>query len=748
MPHDFSGQNLRGRSFKGQNLEGANFSYADIRSTDFTGANLRGANFSHTTAGLQKRWAIFLVCVSWLLSGISGFLSACAGALIALIFNSSNLQNQVVGQTILIVVIILFIVILCQGFNSAIAIAFTFAGAIAGVIFIIFAGATTTITDTSPQGFGFPFLIPGLKTGAEGFASIGTIAGAGGFAFIGAIAFTNAIAFGNAFAFAVAFAIAGIKAFTLAIAIAIAVALAMASSIAFIFAIFFANGSVEAFAITFTFAIAFTFTAALLSAYIVWRAIKGDEKYSLIQNIAFNFAASGGTSFRRANLTDANFTAATLKSTDFRKANLTRTCFNKTKQLNRVRPSKTYLQKAKVVSVLVTRQGQDKNFDRDDLRGVNFQGANLVDASFIGTDLSYANLQDADLSRAKLVQTQLNGTDLTGATLTGAYIQDWGITLDTLFDGVRCEYVYMRLPTKENPDPLRKPDNHKEVFSDGEFGDFIKPIFDTLDLYHNQGVDPRAIAISFKQLAENNPDAELEIVGMEKRGQDKFLLRAKTAIAADKSQLSAEYFATYNQLKALAEQEVKALIAEKDSRIADLQNMVVTALQRPSFYSNVEQVGCMTNNSSGFSVGGSVGGDINNVQGDNNQQQVNNKTSNFNLQNAQFGGGLVNADTVNANQIGGNITNYNTEQHQNLAQAAADIQQLLNQLSQTYPTTTTSQKMTVVAKAVDEIESNPTLKARVIGALKAGGTEAFKELIDHPLVNILLASIEGWQDAE
>jgi hypothetical protein len=56
--------------------------------------------------------------------------------------------------------------------------------------------------------------------------------------------------------------------------------------------------------------------------------------------------------------------------------------------------------------------------------------------------------------------------------------------------------------------------------------------------------------------------------------------------------------------------------------------------------------------------------------------------------------------------------------------------------------------MTVVARAVDEIENNPTLKARVIGALKAGGTEAFKELIDHPLVNIVLASIEGWQEAE
>jgi hydroxymethylpyrimidine pyrophosphatase-like HAD family hydrolase len=93
--------------------------------------------------------------------------------------------------------------------------------------------------------------------------------------------------------------------------------------------------------------------------------------------------------------------------------------------------------------------------------------------------------------------------------------------------------------------------------------------------------------------------------------------------------------------------------------------------------------------------------------------------------------------------------NFNTfEQKQNLAEAAAEIQQLLHQLEQNYPTKTTAEKMAVVSKAVDEIERNPTLKARVIGALKAGGTEAFKELVDNPLINILLASIEGWQEAE
>ncbi len=224
------------------------------------------------------------------------------------------------------------------------------------------------------------------------------------------------------------------------------------------------------------------------------------------------------------------------------------------------------------------------NFDGQKLQGINLQGADLSDASFIDANLSEANLQDADLSRAKLVQTQLDQTDFTRATLTGAFIEDWGITIHTKLDDVKCEYVFMRLPTEDNPEPRRKPDNRSEVFEDGDFADFIKPIFDTLDLYHNQGVDPRAIAISWKQLAENNPDAKLQFASMEVKGEDNLLLRLKTTPNADLSQLSTEYFDTYNQLKTLAEADYKKLIAEKDNRIQALENMVDTALKRPGFY--------------------------------------------------------------------------------------------------------------------------------------------------------------------
>ncbi len=54
----------------------------------------------------------------------------------------------------------------------------------------------------------------------------------------------------------------------------------------------------------------------------------------------------------------------------------------------------------------------------------------------------------------------------------------------------------------------------------------------------------------------------------------------------------------------------------------------------------------------------------------------------------------------------------------------------------------------MATKAVEEIEKNPVLKQRVIGALRAGGVEALKELVDHPAVGIVLAAVEGWQNPE
>ena len=119
---------------------------------------------------------------------------------------------------------------------------------------------------------------------------------------------------------------------------------------------------------------------------------------------------------------------------------------------------------------------------------------------------------------------------------------------------------------------------------------------------------------------------------------------------------------------------------------------------------------------------------------------------NYYEQKGNFGIGHMSGGEIKGNaKVAGVI---NEAEKQNLADAATEIQQLLEQLSETYPTSTNKEKMVVVGEAVEQIESNRTLKAKVINALKAGGTEAFKEAVNHPLVNILVATIEGWQDAE
>ncbi|NEQ74398.1 MAG: hypothetical protein F6K24_47465 [Okeania sp. SIO2D1] len=54
--------------------------------------------------------------------------------------------------------------------------------------------------------------------------------------------------------------------------------------------------------------------------------------------------------------------------------------------------------------------------------------------------------------------------------------------------------------------------------------------------------------------------------------------------------------------------------------------------------------------------------------------------------------------------------------------------------------------MAVVTQAIEIVENNPTLKQRVIGALKSGGTEAFKEAINHPVANVLVAAFQGFTE--
>jgi GTPase SAR1 family protein len=116
-------------------------------------------------------------------------------------------------------------------------------------------------------------------------------------------------------------------------------------------------------------------------------------------------------------------------------------------------------------------------------------------------------------------------------------------------------------------------------------------------------------------------------------------------------------------------------------------------------------------------------------------QGVNHSMSTVN----QYGSGdNIAGDKVMRDKIDTQINN-----SQNLAQAAQDIKDLLNQLSKEYP----NNSVIVGAKALEVIDSTPTLKGRVVKALKEAGSTALEKLVDHPAVSIVVAGAKGFIDA-
>jgi len=105
-------------------------------------------------------------------------------------------------------------------------------------------------------------------------------------------------------------------------------------------------------------------------------------------------------------------------------------------------------------------------------------------------------------------------------------------------------------------------------------------------------------------------------------------------------------------------------------------------------------------------------------------------------------------DTYNVGQAGAvgkyarsdNNTFLQSEQKRTLADAAAEIQQLLKQLEQTNPTATEHEQIAYI-----DDETTPSFKRRVAGAIQASGEAAIDEFIlENKYLKVAKAAIKGW----
>lgn len=85
------------------------------------------------------------------------------------------------------------------------------------------------------------------------------------------------------------------------------------------------------------------------------------------------------------------------------------------------------------------------------------------------------------------------------------------------------------------------------------------------------------------------------------------------------------------------------------------------------------------------------------------------------------------------------------EASQNIADAAAGIKQLLQQLEQSYPTETTTDKLTVAMKAIEQIEKDSSLRQRILSAMQYDVAAVWEKLIDRPAASLTIAALADWE---
>jgi len=538
MSENFSHQDLRGQSFKGQDLTGADFSHADIRGVNFKGAILKGANFTNAKGGLTKRSYALLMLIIVIISAIAGILTVFSGIWVAWGINwilknlfkisGPNLVNIVILIASLYFVIYLIIIIIIQikkydiwKITMSIIITIVFAGFIAGAFFIagLIAISQTILLSVIVAG---SLAIP--------HAEVGSFAGAVVRPLTGIIAL-------------ISFVVAGI--------LAIAMSGEFSQEI---------TGAVSAI------------IQLILSVYIANKTSKEDPQFETYRKFGIFLFSLFGTNFDDANLTDANFSKANLKYCRFSKETIIlRTCFKNAENLKFARFNGTVLENKAVRELLVSGHGnKEQSYTGMKLKGAYLVGANLSGANLTKADLTGATLENANLRNANLSMTQALGINFRGADLTGVCLESWNIDSTTQLDGAKADYVYLKNNENEKE---RRPASG--FFGKGDFVKLFEEALDTVDMILKEEFSLLAFLIAFKHMkkkVELKFDSQLSIKSFENK-DGTIIAKIKVPPHVSKEYIQREAGKKIEKINRLFE-KAKGQLKSKDQMINHLMKII------------------------------------------------------------------------------------------------------------------------------------------------------------------------------
>ncbi|MFM5980485.1 MAG: hypothetical protein ACKO9I_08125, partial [Sphaerospermopsis kisseleviana] len=247
-------------------------------------------------------------------------------------------------------------------------------------------------------------------------------------------------------------------------------------------------------------------------------------------------------------------------------------------------------------------------------------------------------------------------------------------------------------------------------------------VLNTVDFIFRNGINWQAFFHAFGKVQNDNEDTELSIQSIGNKGDGVFVVKVAVSENADKEKIHSDFTQNYQLALQAVEEKYKAELQAKDKEIT---------IYRQQSAEMTEIVKLLANQPI-------------NVQVDNKVENKNMTNSNDSTRHVEVEMNIQEATGVAGKVMGDQIINPKP----NLADSAGEIQQLLQILNQSYPADIPTDTQAEIEVAVKGINKNPELKERVIGALKAGGIEAIKELTDNIYVNVLIAAYDGWKNPQ
>jgi len=673
---DFSNQNLRGRSFKGQDLTRANFSGADLRGASFTESTLNKAKFSNAIFGITNIFNLFLwfflipiigIIIGFFVSLGASFLSVSTVDIFYPLLNApfggrgyENLVFKGIQHSVVIYAPLVFIYMILIKKNIF----------WSGFIPILIAWITATVI--------IFYLYPSYSSTIQiiGSSIVSTLVSATG---ILIISLTSPIIFS-------VYKNHGIAIFIIASIVAIFIAFLAKHLYSFAFVI--TSSSIQ----------------FMFAFFIALQASREEGQFITLRKIGLTLYSLFGTNFKKADIAESNFTNSNLFYTNLSRANIYRVCFRDAKGLKTSNVSQTILREPKIRELLTTGQGANGDFSYADLHGANLDHANLNNARLDFADLSHASLCGADLRNADLSQAQCVNADFSGATLTGACLEAWNIDSTTILKDVQADFVYLLQNQKE-----RRPASGN--FAPGEFTKFFQEVLDTVDLIFREGMDWKAFLISLNNLKVSAGESgeEIAVQSIENKGDNVFVVRLNVPSQIDKATIHEQFQQDYEHQLVLLETRYKAQLEAKDEVIdvykhqnTDLMQIIRTQADRPFITINTEQ-----STMSVFDQRGQKVKTQHNVAGDLQQGG----------DHVDFSGATISGSVLNVKSILENVTQTISTLPNTGAEEKAKLEDLIKQLSEVL------QK--VPENKAQEAETVSAMAEQTVNAAKSGNKPMF-----------------------